>query len=87
MSKIAGLGEIREGILERDPLDDSLHLRCLDSEGRQAVVRIQDLLGEYVGHPVRLTVAYTAALEAAERLQSPEGLRAIGFEDLSKAGG
>lgn len=85
MAKIVGIGELQEGILERDPLDDSLQLRVCDGAGAQRVLRLEDLLSEYVGHGVRLTVAYTSALEAAEGLR--EGVRGLTYEELASSRG
>lgn len=83
MSKLAGVGEIQEGILERDPLDERLQLRLLDAAGGQTILSIEDMLSDYVGHSVRLTVAF---IEVLERLQSEnEGVQAIGFADLAKS--
>lgn len=82
MSKIPGVGELQEGILERDPLDEGLQLRVLDASGKQRVLRLQELLADYVGHPVRMTIAYTKALEAAEGLQT---IPAVTFADLAKS--
>lgn len=81
MSKIPGVGELQEGILERDPLDEGLQLRVLDPDGKQRVLRLDDLLQEYVGQPVRFTVAFIRALEAAEQ----QGVQAVTFSDLSKS--
>ena len=81
MAKIVGIGELQEGILERDPLDESLQLRVCDGAGTQRVFKVEELLSEYVGHSVRLTVAYTRALEAAEGLR--EGVRGVTYGDLA----
>jgi hypothetical protein len=83
MSKIVGVGELREGILERDPMDEGLQLRMLDANGKQQVLRLQEMLADYVGHPVRMTIAFTKALQAAEGFQA--GLQAVTFDDLSKS--
>jgi predicted amino acid racemase len=83
MSKLAGIGEIQEGVLERDPLDDGLQLKLVDAAGEQAILRIDDMLSDYVGHSVRFTVGYIAALE---RLQSEsEGVQNVSYSDVAKS--
>ena len=83
MSKIAGVGELREGVLERDPMDEGFQLRVRSADGTQQILRLQDLLAEYVGHQVRFTIAYSAVLAAAERTRSD--LQGVSFADLSKS--
>ena len=65
MSKLPGLGELHEGVLERDPVDDSFQIVVDGEKGRQQVVRLKDVLLEYLGHPVRFTIAYADRLSAA----------------------
>jgi hypothetical protein len=90
MTKILGLGELLEGVLERDPLDDTYQIHCADDDTEEGkVVRLEDILPEYVGHAVRFTIAFAGALEAhAERINADEAqeVHAVTFEDLSKGG-
>lgn len=84
MSKIPGLGELLEGVLEKDPLDDTYQIRFWE-DGRQRVVRLQDVFSEYAGHEVRFTIAFTSALaSAAESLGSEGATAAVSFDDLAK---
>jgi hypothetical protein len=84
MSKIPGLGELLEGVLERDPLDDTYQIR-FSEDGRQRVVQLQDVLAEYSGHEVRLTIAFTRALAAAAESIGDEGATAaVTFDSLAK---
>lgn len=85
MSKIAGLGELIEGILERDPLDDSFQIRVLEGE-RQRVLRLQDVLAEYEGQDVRFTIASTSALSALAEAASGEATAVVTFDELAKGG-
>jgi hypothetical protein len=85
MTKIAGLGELLEGVLERDPLDDTYQIRVTEN-GRQHVVRLQDVFAEYAGSDVRFTIAFARALSAAAESLSEEvdTKAALTFDDLAK---
>ena len=86
MNKIKGIGEIHEGILEKDPLDDGFQIRGLDADGRQEVIRLAEVFNDYVGQSVRFTIARTASLEAeARRIQAETGLQSVALDDLRKS--
>lgn len=76
MSKIPGLGELLEGVLERDPLDETYQIRVLESGG-QRVIRLQDVLSEYEGSEVRFTIAFARALTAAAEALGDQGAQAV----------
>lgn len=85
MNKIAGIGELWEGVLERDPLDEGFQLRVSAADGSQQILRIADVLSDYEGHGVRFTIAYTSALAAAEAVQQAGDLQSVRFADLAKS--
>jgi hypothetical protein len=84
MSKVDGLGELHEGILELDPLDATYLIRCLDEQGEQEVIRLQEVFREYVGREVRLTIAFADSLRARARDVTSE-VQSNRSEDISGA--
>ena len=84
MSKIPGLGEIHEGIIERDPLDDTYQIRCLGTDGHQEVIRLQEVFAEYAGRGVRFTIAFAEELDAHARRVDTSDVKAVTLDDLSK---
>lgn len=84
MTKIPGLGEMYEGILEIDPLAETYQIRCLDDRGTQRVVDLNEVLSEYAGRGVRLTVGFLDALQAAADRANAD-VEAVTLEDLRKS--
>lgn len=76
MSKIPGLGELLEGVLERDPLDETFQIRVVEG-GQQQIFRLQDVLAEYEGSEVRFTIAFAHALTAAAEAMGNQGAQAV----------
>lgn len=84
MSKIPGIGELLEGVLERDPLDDTYRIRVGDDSG-QRVVHLRDVLAEYEGSEVRFTIAFAKSLAAAVESFGGEGASpALTFDGAAK---
>ena len=63
MLNLTDLGHIIEGVVERDPLTDSLQIHTVDSKGVPMVVDPAVLLARYEGQEVKLTLASVANLE------------------------
>lgn len=78
MSKIPGLGELHEGVLEQDPLDDTFQIRTPDE-----VVRLQDVFAQYVGRGVRFTIGFMDALDDAASRATGDGA-VVTLGDMSK---
>lgn len=75
-----------DGVLEKDPMDDSYRLRVLDEKGDLVgTLCLHDILRDYVGKEVRLTVAAVAGLEAyAQSANEKANLAAVTFDDVAK---
>jgi hypothetical protein len=87
MGKIAGVGEMYEGVIERDPLDETYQVRFLNaSTGEQEVLAVDEILADYVGREVRFQIAFCDALQGAiDRVGAAQEVQAaVSFDDLEK---
>ena len=67
------LGHLIEGVVEQDPLSDRYVIHTVDGKGRPITVDIQNLLAEFAGKEVRLTLASFENLAQLARLVENQG--------------
>jgi hypothetical protein len=79
---LSKLGHLLEGVVEQDPMTDRYRIRIVDPEGNPTSVDLQELLAQYKGKEVRLTLASLENLaKLAELVESQGGggrVQAIG---------
>lgn len=67
------LGHLIEGVVEQDPLTDRYVIHTVDAKGKPVTVDVQNLLAEFVGKEVRLTLASFENLAQLARLVEQQG--------------
>ncbi len=74
-------GHLIEGTVEQDPLSDRYVLRTVDAKGQHRTVDVQDLLAEFKGKEVRLTLAsFENLAELAKLVEKQGGGRVFGVQ-------
>lgn len=69
------LGNIVEGLVERDPLTDRLQIMTVDESGRAKVVNVEELVASFLGKEVRLTLAsFENLARLSQMVEDQEGL-------------
>lgn len=86
--KVEGVGEIWEGVLERDPLSETFHLRIVHDD-RVGSLDLQKMLEAYVGLEIRVVVSSLESLRRAAEVLAPamEGAQGVTLEDLQQLHG
>lgn len=75
------LGHLLEGTIEQDPMTDRFSLRTVDEVGRPVSVDLHELLGQYVGQDVRITLASLKNLQKlAELVEEAGGGSVMGIQ-------
>jgi hypothetical protein len=67
---LTDLGHILDGVIERDPLTETLQLHTVDAQGKATTIDLEDLLSKYVGQEVKLTLA---SLDNIRKIQDALG--------------
>lgn len=67
------LGHLIEGVVEQDPLTDRYVIHTVDGKGRPVTVDVQNLLAEFLGKEVRLTLASFENLAQLAKLVESQG--------------
>lgn len=86
MAKIAGLGEMWEGLIEIEPSTAHYQIRFVDSLGDPRTLDLHEVLAAYVGREVRFTIALAEALDAAVNQARAKDVEVVTFGDLEKEG-
>lgn len=78
------LGHLLEGVVELDPMTDTVQLRTVDQTGAQICIPLADLLKQYEGREVRLTLVPLESLMKIQAALEEAGqtVQAVMPEDL-----
>jgi len=83
MQQLGDLGQILEGTIEIDPMDERLQLRTFDSSGNPVTVDLQEVLREYQGQEVRVAIASLSGIQELQDMVEKLGGIPDGLEGLT----
>lgn len=76
------LGNLLEGVIERDPLDERLRLRTVDAQGNVLHVDLEDLLSRYEGQEVRFILMSLESIRAIQEMVGGDEVVGVMPEDI-----